>query len=204
MNISLSQVDKLARRLDFHEQDASSQQRLRAFAGTVDFDSLSDRELKQLFEEFEHSFGFLGLVDKKIPEAFLDIGSYMNQDIHSVRETDSVTKAARTLQRKMISGLPVVNEVGRLVGIISSTDIVGIMTRPELRERWDEMTVAEVMTSYTITATLRSNLLEVLHHMMSFRLHRIIIVDDHDRPLGLISSLDATRALRDLLVQLQV
>src|SRR5207237_6779074 len=61
----------------------------------------------------------------------------MTSTIHSVRPADPVRKVVGLLCRHRISGVPVVDGKGRLVGLISERDILEAMypDHPELRQR---------------------------------------------------------------------
>lgn len=48
----------------------------------------------------------------------------MNRDLLTISTTDSVRDAAKLMAEHNISGLPVVDEAGRLAGMISESDII--------------------------------------------------------------------------------
>ncbi|AAD36216.1 hypothetical protein THMA_1163 [Thermotoga maritima MSB8] len=53
----------------------------------------------------------------------LKIEEIMTKDVVTVNENTPIEDAARIMEEKDISGLPVVDDAGRLVGIITQTDI---------------------------------------------------------------------------------
>jgi CBS domain-containing protein len=48
----------------------------------------------------------------------------MTKDVITLRETDTVSEAGKIMLEKRISGLPVVNDEGELVGIVSEADLI--------------------------------------------------------------------------------
>ncbi len=176
---------------------------LSAFSDVVDT-KVSDESLQEEYLDFERSYFDLGLLsDTDIPWGYFDLGSIMQTDVRIVRRDELVVDVSRMLLRRMITGLPVVDDSGILVGVISVTDVANAVARPELLEKMGELTVSDIMTTYVITETLRSNLRDVLHAMLSFRLHRVIVIDDARKPIGIVSSLDAAKTLQYLLKELK-
>jgi CBS domain-containing protein len=51
----------------------------------------------------------------------------------------AVAEAARAMQRKQVKRLPVVDEDGRLVGIVTRSDVLSVFERPDT-DIWDEVT----------------------------------------------------------------
>jgi CBS domain-containing protein len=51
----------------------------------------------------------------------------------------AVAEAARAMQRKQVKRLPVVDEDGRLVGIVARSDVLSVFERPDA-DIWDEVT----------------------------------------------------------------
>ena len=93
----------------------------------------------------------------------------------TVREVDAM------MEREGVSGAPVVDDEGTVLGIISGTDI-----RPylEVGER-DE--VREAMTDEVVTAPDDVSAREALELMYEHKIERVPIVDDDDHLTGLVT-----------------
>lgn len=92
---------------------------------------------------------------------------------------------------------PILDEQGRLVGIISRDDMVRIVKHREHADR----RVIELARSDVITATPDMNVHEAMMQMIRHRVGRLPVVDpeDHTRLVGIISRSDVLRCwLRDL------
>jgi CBS domain-containing protein len=100
--------------------------------------------------------------------------------------------AERLLEAYGISGLPVVEEDGRLVGVISQTDLLrgGGEIRGAARMRSTGLRVGEVMTSPATTVNVATPLCEAARLMRDEKIHRVVAVNDSGTPVGVLSSMD--------------
>ena len=116
----------------------------------------------------------------------------MQTDIITVSEQASVREAVAILTEKRITGLPVVNEDGSFVGIISEKDIL-LMAYHKIVGTCDEAMnsrkVTDVMTSKVVSYRSEDNLADVCQCFMDYPFRRVPILDD-GRLVGLISRKD--------------
>jgi CBS domain-containing protein len=138
----------------------------------------------------------------------------MHPNVVTVTDTMDLREAAKIFVEERISGAPVVNELGNLVGVISQSDLVEyeLATERELtveapfyRRPYDESldpgrgfqieelpadTVKDVMTPYLITIREDTPIREVAARMAQCGIHRVIVVDDDQQIRGIVTSLD--------------
>ena len=101
--------------------------------------------------------------------------------------------AERLMRERAISGLPVVDAGGMLVGVISRTDVVEDGTIPMailLRKMPSGLRVGELMSSPAVTVETTDPLIEAARRMRDNRIHRLVAVDDAGRPVGVLSASD--------------
>jgi CBS domain-containing protein len=101
--------------------------------------------------------------------------------------------AERLMRERHISGLPVVDQHGALVGVISQTDVLedgGPSMALLLRRRPSGLRVGELMSSPAVTVALTAPLVEAARCMRDERIHRVVAVDDNGRPVGVVSASD--------------
>ena len=123
----------------------------------------------------------------------LRVGDLMTIDPVSVAADASIEEAETLLASYRISGLPVVDEVGRLVGVISRTDLIGdgsVALGALVRGNRSGLKVGELMTAPAITVSLEATLVEAARIMRDAHIHRLVAVDEHDRPIGVLSASD--------------
>jgi IMP dehydrogenase len=103
------------------------------------------------------------------------------RDVVTASPDQTVREVDEMMDREGVSGAPVVDENGTVLGIISGTDI-----RPylEVAER-DE--VREAMTDEVITAPEGVTPREALELMYEHKIERVPIVDEAERLLGLMT-----------------
>jgi len=116
----------------------------------------------------------------------LTVGEVMNREIFSLRPSESVEDALGYLNVLGISGAPVV-EGGKPVGVVSYRDLVA--------PNRAGTTVRDRMTTPAITVTAAAEL-EVAARMLAERgVHRVVVVDENGRAIGVASSLDLLRGM---------
>lgn len=142
----------------------------------------------------------------------------MSQDIVTVRPEQTLAEVTRLFTDKSISGAPVVDADGELVGVISSTDLlrsqVGSAPDPYHREGFwidfralmnpqpemsEETTVQEVMSQTSFHVGENTPLHNITNLMKVHGLHRIIVTRGHRQVVGVISSLDLVSHLDEIL-----
>lgn len=114
----------------------------------------------------------------------------MTEDVVTVTPSMTVETVASLLRKKMISGAPVTDAEGNLVGVVSTSDL-GEQVQPHTE-------VGDIMTRLVIDVDEEADLRKVADLMLSFRIHRVIVTREK-KVVGLVSCLDLLRELRDLL-----
>jgi CBS domain-containing protein len=141
----------------------------------------------------------------------------MNPNVVTVTDTMDLREAAKILVEERISGAPVVDDLGNLVGVISQSDLVeyDLATERELTEEapfyrrpYDDAIhpsrgfqieqlsadkVKDVMTPYLITIKEDTPIREVAARMAQCGIHRVIVVDEDQQIRGIVTSLDVLR-----------
>lgn len=124
------------------------------------------------------------------------VGELMTPDPIVIDESATVDDAVRALEENEITGLPVVDRDGVLVGVISHTDIVRARAVAHLWHRWPGLRVRHLMHAPALTADRAMNMEEAAQLMEHNHVHRLVVVgDDQLTPIGIISTTDLVRAL---------
>jgi CBS domain-containing protein len=124
------------------------------------------------------------------------VADLMTPDPVLVNESATVDEAVRLLEENEVSGLPVVDADGLLLGVISQTDIVRARAVGHLWQRWPGLRVRHLMHSPALTADRQMTMEEAAQLMERAHVHRLVVVDDDQlRPIGVISTTDLVRAL---------
>ena len=106
-----------------------------------------------------------------------------------------VVKVAEVLVDYDIGGLPVVDESGRLVGVVSQTDLVRLWASQVPSSEWPALLVRDVMTQPAVTIRGSASLRDAARAMTERNVDRLVVVgDDSETALGVISDSDLVRA----------
>jgi CBS-domain-containing membrane protein len=144
-------------------------------------------------------------------------------DVVTVPRDMGMQAAARRLGQMHISGAPVVDEQGRCVGVLSSNDFVSCCAANRTRcakhraeancgpcsfpdcvsSEWQMVNVTESvegmardhMTPDPVTARPETPIAQLAQMMVDGQIHRLIIVDNQHRPLGIVSATDIMAAV---------
>ena len=115
----------------------------------------------------------------------------MTRDVLTVGVTTHLKEAARLLAERGISGLPVVDDDKRVVGVLSEGDIVvqeAAAGAPRAR------LVGEAMTAPAITITRRRPISKAARIMVEEGVNRLPVVDDDGSLVGIVTRADLVHA----------
>ena len=149
-----------------------------------------------------------------MPKTVADV---MTPDPIVVQRETSLTEAIKTLAEKHISGLPVVDDAGHLVGIISETDLMwqetGVtppayimfldsviyLKNPATYERDLHkslgQTVGEVMSDKVISTAPDKPLRDAAKIMRDRKVQRLPVIDAEGQVIGILTRGDIVRAM---------
>jgi CBS domain-containing protein len=105
----------------------------------------------------------------------------------------SIEEAVRLLRSYSITGLPVVDEHGALVGVISETDLLASADSPVgrlIRTKPSGLRIGELMSSPAVTIPMTGSLEEAARIMLDHRVHRLVATDESGHPVGVLSAID--------------
>jgi CBS domain-containing protein len=145
------------------------------------------------------------------------VAELMNRDVLTVLPTTPLSEAIKILVNRQISGLPVVDESGKLVGVISESDLMWRekgLDRPPYIMLLDSViylqnpakhdrdlhkvlgqTVGEVMTAQAISVTADTTIPAAARIMHEKKIHRLPVIDAEERPIGIITQSDIVRGI---------
>lgn len=136
----------------------------------------------------------------------MNITDYMTSDPITVFSGMPLPEARRTLRENHFRHLPVVDEEGMLIGIITDRDLRSaypssvISKRDSIiaYEQVEQKTVADIMTTSCSTLGIDARLDEALLIFDRDQIGGIPVVTDEGRVLGIFTLLDLTAAYRKL------
>lgn len=144
----------------------------------------------------------------------------MNTQVLTVRDNMTLPDLAAFFVEQAISGAPVVDSAGNLVGVVSLTDIVETASSEELgpvfpkesyfRHTWefrlerddmnrlhiedDRIQVCEIMTPTIYTVPEDTPVRDIARTMIAGRIHRLLVTRE-SKVVGIITTLDVLRTI---------
>ena len=138
----------------------------------------------------------------------LRVKEVMHSEVLTLDESASMAAAAKQLSAMDVSGAPVVDAHGRCVGVLSATDFIlkdadafrrevvvhDDPDAPYQIETLNDQLVGAHMTPFVQTVSGETPILQAGRMMCREHIHRLIVVDEEQRPIGVVSSLDLVAA----------
>lgn len=142
------------------------------------------------------------------------IKEVMVRDTISIQSDDRVGEALGLMAENRVSAMPVVDGRDRCVGMLSVTDVVGLVrdqsfgqiepdelarvtaqmateAGTDIRER----RVGDIMTREVVSVDPEAPVVEAAREMVRSRVHRLVVTDTSRKLLGIVSTLDLLEAL---------
>jgi CBS domain-containing protein len=118
----------------------------------------------------------------------------MQTELAIVNQDVTVAEAIVSLADAHVHGVPVVNRRGRLVGVLSSSDILQSAAEGEGERRFGEILVRDIMTTPPKTINPDQDVHQAAQEMLALDVHRLFVEKDGEL-VGVIAQSDIVRAL---------
>jgi CBS domain-containing protein len=145
----------------------------------------------------------------------------MTQVVITAGADDALVDALSLMEENRISVLPIVDARRRCVGILSATDLIDLTREldeeisdlgrvSELSRKWlirkliehesSRHNVASRMTSPVASIGPEATLVDAARDMLRHRVHHLPVVDDEQRLVGIVSTMDLLSGFVDDLI----
>ena len=121
-------------------------------------------------------------------QSYQTVGQFMATDLFTVRPDDLVDLAASVMTWRHIRHVPVENNEGRLVGLVSHRALLKLLSS-RAPDNKGPVTVREIMTTDPLTVSSTTPTLEALEIMRRNRVGCLPVLDD-GRLVGIVTSYD--------------
>ncbi|MEU9188906.1 CBS domain-containing protein [Streptomyces sp. NPDC048484] len=138
------------------------------------------------------------------------VGSVMTSEVVRATYGTPFKEVARLLAEHRISGLPVVGDDGKVIGVISETDLMARQAqtpdplKPERRFDWRKLTpgvrarrtkarartAGQLMSEPAVTIRSDGTVVEAARVMAHRRVERLPVVDEEERLVGIVTRRD--------------
>jgi CBS domain-containing protein len=128
----------------------------------------------------------------------MKVAELMRADVVTIAPDSSVAELVQALADSRVSGLPVVTPDGRVIGVVSATDVLQAAAERgdnAARSRmFDHVTVRDIMSANPKVIELDADAREAAQQMLYADVSRLFVVDD-ERLVGVISQTDIAHAV---------
>lgn len=121
----------------------------------------------------------------------MNAAEIMTKDVATCRDSDNLNRAAQLMWERRCGCVPVLDEDGRVVGMLSDRDVC--MAAYTQGRRLEEIPAILAMSRFVQTCGTSTSIEEVEDLMMAQAVHRVVVVDSEGRLCGLVSLDDLAR-----------
>lgn len=126
--------------------------------------------------------------------SLLDVLNQKGKHVFTARAKDTVLDAVHSMVARNIGALAVLDDHGRLVGIVSERDVLRLLVQSPVNLA--TMRIVDHMTKVVVTATLANTIDQALAVMSEHRIRHLPIVENGIL-LGMVSQGDLVKARLD-------
>ena len=141
----------------------------------------------------------------------------MTKTVITAKPDDRIKDIASLLYRRNLSGVPVVDDDNKVVGIVTEFDFINpdlevhiptyvdflnslevddtTQEMDEAVDRLKEATIDQIMTREVKTVEETTDVKEVVHMITTYRINPIPVVDNHNTLIGIVSRADLVKIL---------
>ncbi|MBQ9764239.1 MAG: CBS domain-containing protein [Phascolarctobacterium sp.] len=134
------------------------------------------------------------------------VKAFMTPVVVTVREDQSMLEARETMRGKNLNSLPVVDDLKRVRGIITSEDIgkaspsdASTLSRYEANYLLGRLKVRDIMSRTVITVEADDTIEYVAYKLYKYKVNALPVVDENNKLVGIISQTDIFRAFVEIM-----
>jgi len=122
------------------------------------------------------------------------VKDYMSKEVITFHKSDSIFEVKRILLEKKISGAPIINKSGKLIGIISETDLMKqIVDSRYYNMPMSKTTVSKYMTENVDSISPNETIFDAAEKFLRLKRKRFPVIVSN-KILGIISRVDIIAA----------
>lgn len=123
----------------------------------------------------------------------LKVEDIMTRNVMTVAPDVKVDELMWGLTMKGVSGAPVRDAAGHILGLVTKSDL----SDPTKPSRLHDATAEELMTPMVFAVNSSDSVLEAAQRMVKTGSHRLVVIDAEGHLAGIVSTMDVLRAVVD-------
>lgn len=138
-------------------------------------------------------------IDENPPAKKRIVKDYMTSKLITFEPDTNILDIAKTMLKKRITGAPVLDKDGNIIGLIDDKDCLRIVVDTLYHNQpIVSHTAKEYMSNVMKTVDINTEILEVANIFLSTPYKRLLVTDKEGKLRGNISRRDILRAIHDL------
>ncbi|HEX5064211.1 MAG TPA: CBS domain-containing protein [Kofleriaceae bacterium] len=125
----------------------------------------------------------------------LTVADLMSTNVITINASDPIKEGRADMDLGVIRHLPVVDDRGRLVGVVSDRDLIA----PKRAHK-----IADVMTRDVMTARPETPAFEAASMMLDHKIGSVLVVNDENKLVGVVTQTDYLEVARRALLGLSL
>ena len=135
----------------------------------------------------------------KTTHQYRPVTDYMTPEVITFNPDQSIADAMDTFLELKISGAPVVDEQGKIIGILSEVDCLKIMVDEAYHNLpHGRISVSKYMSNAVSTVSMTADVLDVASKFLRTHFRRFPVVDHNGKLVGQVSRRDILKATREM------
>jgi CBS domain-containing protein len=133
------------------------------------------------------------------PNRILMARDLMSSSLITFRPEQTILEAIQMLVKHGVSGGPVVDEAGGLIGVLSELDCLRMLASDEFyqEEQEEGALVQQFMTSGGKTIPPELGIYAISHYFLTMKIRRLPVIEN-DRLVGQVSRRDVLRGMEEM------
>ena len=120
----------------------------------------------------------------------------MNPEVYKISEKETIINAFNTMHDKGIKRIFVEDDCGKIIGVISYRDLVDLLMNKNLHELLNmNENIKRIAMKDVLKINENENIKDAAKIMIHADVSALLVVDDEDNPVGVISQTDVLRSV---------
>ena len=134
----------------------------------------------------------------EISEQSIQVKDIMTSPVLSVKLSETVSQVLKLAKSKNVTGFPIVVDKNKVIGIVSTLDLITLMAIGKQHLKLGELPLAIKVDKDVLTLSPSSTTKEAIKTLIKHRVGRIIVIDKENKPCGIVTRKDLVNYFIDL------
>ncbi|OUR64264.1 hypothetical protein A9Q79_07435 [Methylophaga sp. 42_25_T18] len=134
----------------------------------------------------------------EISEQSVQVQDIMTSPVLSVKLSETVSQVLKLAKKKNVTGFPIVDDKNKVIGIVSTLDLITLMAVGKQHLKLGELPLAIKVDKEVLTLSPSSTTKEAIKVLIKNRVGRIIVIDKENKPCGIVTRKDLVNYFIDI------